>query len=126
MIRTLLSRIVAFARRKSLDEDFDSEVQSHLEMFIDENIRRGMTAEDARHAALRSIGNVTQLRETQREARGFVWIETLWADLKYAARMLRANPGFTFIAVLTLTLGIGVVTTVFTAYNAVALKPLPL
>jgi predicted permease len=126
MIRTLVSRILAFARRKSLDEDFDAEMRSHLEMLMEENIRRGMTAEDARHAALRSIGNVTQLRETQREARGFVWIETLWADLKFAARMLRVNPGFTFIAVLTLTLGIGVVTTVFTAYNAVALKPLPL
>jgi predicted permease len=125
MIRTLLSRIVAFARRKSLDEDFDAELRSHLEMFIEENIRRGMTSKDARDAALRSIGNVTQLRETQREARGLVWIETLWADLKYAARMLCANPGFTLIAVLTLTLGVGVVTTVFTAYNALALKPLP-
>ena len=84
-----------------------------------------MGPNEARQAALRSMGNLTSVKEHQREQRGLPQIETLFADLKYGARMLRANPGFTLIAVLTLTLGIGVVTTVFTAYNAVALNPLP-
>jgi predicted permease len=112
-------------RRRTLDRDFDAEVEAHVEMLVEENISRGMTPDQARQAALRSIGNVTRVRETQRESRGLPQIETLFADLKYGARTLRANPGFTLIAALTLALGVGVVTTVFTAYNAVALKPLP-
>lgn len=124
-MRVLFSRVLAMFRRRFLDQDFDAEVQAHLEMLIEENISRGMTPEEARPAALRSLGNVTRVKESHRESRGLPQIETLFADLKYGARMLRANPGFTLIASLTLALGIGVVTTVFTAYNAVALKPLP-
>ncbi len=112
-------------RGRSLDNDFEAEVQTHLEMLIVENVHRGMTADEARQAALRSLGNITQLQESQRDQRALPQIETLFADLKYGARTLRANPGFTLVAVLTLTLGIGVTTTVFTAYNAIALKPLP-
>ncbi len=124
-MRVLFSKLAGAFRRRFLDEDFDAEVTAHLDMLIEENIRRGMTPDEARHAGLRSLGSITQLKESQRESRGLPQIEMLFADLKYAARMLWANPGFTLIAVLTLTLGIGVVTTVFTAYNAVALKPLP-
>src|ERR1035437_2238105 len=124
-MRVLFSKLVAMVRRRFLDQDFDAEVETHLEMLIEENVRRGMTPEEARQAGLRSLGSITQIRENHREARGLPQIETLFADLKYGARMLRANPAFTLIAVLTLTLGIGVITTVFTAYNAVALKPLP-
>jgi predicted permease len=124
-MRVLFSKLVAMVRRRFLDQDFDAEVQAHLEMLIEENIRRGMTPEEARPAALRSLGSATQIKESHREARGLPQIETLLADLKYGARTLRANPGFTLIAALTLALGVGVVTTVFTAYNAVALKPLP-
>jgi predicted permease len=124
-MRILFSKLLAMFRRRSLDQDFDAEVEAHLEMLIEENVRRGMSAANSRQAAIRSLGSITQLKESQRDARGLPQIEMLFADLKYAARMLWANPGFTLIAMLTLTLGIGVVTTVFTAYNAVALKPLP-
>jgi predicted permease len=112
-------------RRRFLDREFDAEVETHLEMLIEENISRGMTPEEAREAARRSLGNVTRVKESHRESRGLPQIETLFADLKYGARVLRANLGFTLIASLTLALGVGVVTTVFTAYDAVALKPLP-
>jgi predicted permease len=124
-MRILFSKLLAMFRRHFLDQEFDTEVQAHLEMLIEENIGRGMTPEEARRAALRSLGSITQIKESQREARGLPQIEILFADLKYGARMLRANPGFTLIAALTLALGVGVVTTVFTAYDAVALKPLP-
>jgi predicted permease len=125
MLRILFSRMLAAFRRGPLEEDFDDEVRIHLEMLAAENVKRGMTLEEARWAARRSLGNITRLKESQREGRGLPQIETLLADLKYGARMLRANPGFTVVAALTLTLGIGVTTTVFTAYNAIALKPLP-
>jgi predicted permease len=121
----LFSKLQAMFRHRALDQEFDAEVQAHLEMLIEENISRGMTPAEARQAALRSMGNVTRVKEGHRESRGLPQIETLFADLKYGARTLRANPGFTLVAALTLALGVGVVTTVFTAYNAVALKPLP-
>jgi len=124
-MRVLFSKLGAMFRRRFLDQEFDAEVETHLEMLFEENISRGMTPEEARPAALRSLGNVTRVKESQRESRGLPQIETLFADLKYGARMLCANPGFTLIAALTLALGVGVVTTVFTAYNEVALKPLP-
>jgi predicted permease len=125
MIRILFSRLLGALRRRSLESDFDAEVQTHLDMLAAENERRGMDPGEARQEALRSLGNVTQLKESQREGRALPQIETLFADLKYAARTLRANPGFTIVAAVTLTLGISVTTTVFTAYNAVALKTLP-
>ena len=124
-MRVLFSKLMAMLRRRSLDQDFDAEVEAHLEMLVEQNISRGLTPDEARRAALRGMGNVTRVKESQRESRGLPQIETLFADLKYGARTLRANPGFTLIAALTLTLGVGVVTTVFTAYNAIALKPLP-
>jgi predicted permease len=125
MIRILFSRLAGALQRRFLDRDFDAEVETHMEMLIEEHVRRGMDSEEARQAALRSMGNITRVKENQREERGLPQFETLLSDLRYGARMLRANPGFTTIAALTLTLGIGVTTTVFTAYNAIALKPLP-
>lgn len=125
MIRTLFSRLLGAFRHRSLENEFDAEVEAHLEMLIAENVRRGMPPEEARQAALRSLGNITQIKESQREGRALPQIETIFADVKYGARILRKNPGFTVVSVLTLTLGIGVTTTVFSAYNAIALKPLP-
>jgi predicted permease len=91
----------------------------------DEFQRRGMKPFEARLAARRAYGGIEQVKELHRDARSFIWIEQMLQDLRYACRNLARNPGFTVVVVLTLTLGIGVNATLFSAYNAVALKPLP-
>jgi hypothetical protein len=84
-----------------------------------------MTPEEAARAARVSLGGVTQLKEDQRERRGFPWLGALWQDTRYAVRVFRRNPGFTLIAVLTIAVGIGVNATMFALLNAVAFKKLP-
>src|SRR6266404_2036305 len=121
----LISRVRGLFSDQKLERDFDQEVQSHLAMLADENIRRGMTPEEARCAAVRRFGGIAQIKEDQRERRGMPQIETFLKDLRYAARTLLKSPGFTIVAIFTLALGIGVNTTLFTAFNAIALKPLP-
>jgi predicted permease len=122
-MRTLFSKILALF--SSRDADFDAELNSHLQMLIDENLRRGLPAGEARRAARESLGHLTRLKEDRRESRSLPHIESFFKDLRYAFRMLAKNPGFTAVAVITLALGIGVNTTLFSAFNAVALKPLP-
>jgi predicted permease len=108
------------------EQEFSAEIEEHLALAADEFVRRGMSPQEARLAARRSFGGVTQIQDAHREARGIMHLHRLYADVKYALRMMRLNPGFTLLAVLTLGMGIGVNTTLFTAYNAVVLKPLPI
>src|SRR5580658_3046680 len=123
-IRTLLSRCLSFFRRQRLDQDLDEELRSHLQFATEENLQRGMLEQEARTAALRAFGGVTQTRESYRVQRGLPFLEVLWSDLRYAARQLSKSPGFTLTTVLTLAIGIGMNTAVFSMMDAVVLRPL--
>ena len=92
-IRTLLSRCASFFRRQRLDEDLDQELRSHIQLAMEENMQRGMSEQEARTAALRAFGGVTQTRESYRVQRGLPFLEVLWSDLRYAVRQLSKTPG---------------------------------
>src|SRR6185503_4575880 len=119
-------RLLASLRSRRMDDDFRDEIAGHLAEATDEFVRRGLPPDEARLAALRSFGRVAQIEEIHRDVRAYRLLDDLRQDLRHTRRSLARNPGFTIVAVLTLTLGIGANSTIFTLLDAVVLKPLPL
>src|SRR5258707_4404418 len=112
-------------RRKRMMDDLDQDIREHIERETQDNIERGMAPEEARYAAVRKFGNVMRVKEETREVWSFVWLEQLLQDIQFGFRMLRKFSGFAAVAILTLALGIGANTAIFSLIDAVMLRSLP-
>ena len=125
LFRTFFLRLNSLFRRRRLEDDLEEELRSHLEMAVDLNLRRGKSAEDARREAFRNFGGFEQTKEIYRDQRGLPMIETTVQDLRFGLRMLRRRPGFSILAILCLTLGIGANAAVFSWVEGILFRPYP-
>ncbi len=123
--RAFIRRLLSLFRGRHLEEELDEELRSHVEMAVEMNQRKGMSAEEARREALRSFGGVEKTKELYRERRGLPMIETTLQDMRFGFRMLRRSPGFSVLAILCLTLGIGANAAVFSWVEGILFRPYP-
>jgi hypothetical protein len=112
-LHIFIHRLAALFRRRRLEDDLDEELRSHLEMAVELNLSKGVSPEDARREALRNFGGVEQTKEFYRDQRGLPLLETTLQDLRFGLRLFRRSPGFSILAILCLTLGIGANAAVF-------------